>query len=139
MSCLPEHRVAYRKAHRAEIGAYHKWYTSQTVKGYTATLWRKLRARTVNGGLTNKLAKGNSSYFRKGVELRITRMELELLVRENWSQIKTIREGGDIPSIDRIGPSIHYEIGNLQFIPYRKNMSKAGKATKNLRPRYVAI
>ena len=67
----------------------------------------------------------NDSYFRNGVELRFTRSEFYQMIAENWDQIKHIRENGGRPSIDRIGPSIHYEPGNVQFIPLADNCSKA--------------
>jgi tRNA(Ile2) C34 agmatinyltransferase TiaS len=98
-----------------------------SIAGLTTRLWNNLNQRTINGK-TPRLSRNTESYLKKGIELRITRDELNQFVKDNWDTIQTLRSEGKTPSIDRIGPSIHYELGNIQFISLTDNCVKANKA-----------
>lgn len=86
-----------------------------TPDGFTTKLWSALNARTINGTHPNWNSKCRC-YLLAGVELRLTRQQLLGFIIENQKIIQAIRAAGGKPSIHRIGPSIHYELGNIQII-----------------------
>jgi hypothetical protein len=122
----------FYKDHKKEWLEWNRKRRKDSWKGYAHTLWVRLLGRCING--KPRFIKANLRYLREGVELRLTRSELYQEVLKNWPRIKLIREEGGRPSIDRIGPSIHYEVGNIQFISLSENCRKAGKKSNELFP-----
>lgn len=118
--CFAEYQVEYNKANAAQIAQQIKKYR-RTISGFTATLWCRLNSRTVNGTHPNWKEKCNCYYLLAGVELRLTREQLYEFVTKNWDTIQAIRAAGETPSIDRIGPSIHYSLDNIRFITRSEN------------------
>lgn len=112
-----------RKRRSAYNKTYHEAYR-HTIAGFTTKLWSSLNSRTKNG--SHAVRKNSPArYVAAGVELRVTKQQLLEFVTVNWSTIQAIWDNGDVPSIDRIGPSIHYELGNIQIIPLSDNCRKA--------------
>lgn len=112
---------------------------ARTVNYYTSVLWCTLNRRTINGSRPRWDRKQSRIYLNAGVELRLSREQLHALVEDNWDTIQAIRVNGEIPSIDRIGPSIHYEVGNVRFISLSENSRKSAIRTNTLRRRRAKL
>jgi len=131
-----ERNRAYYRANREALRAYNKAYMRTrglTPEGYTTSLWHALNTRTINGSCPQWNNKGNRAYLKAGVELRLTRQQLCDFVTEKWDTIQAIRAEGGIPSIDRIGPSIHYELENCRFISWSENNHLASRKWSRLK------
>lgn len=97
-----------------------------TLQYFKATTWNALNARTVNGSCFNpKIAK---SYARKGIELRMTRLQYRAWCDLMWPVIKEFYESNRTPSLDRIDSSGHYEIGNIRIIDRWQNSKDGSRA-----------
>ena len=121
-------RAATRRNGSAHESERRKAYAA-TAKGFTTSRWGDLNNRTVNGSHPGWTSQTNRRYLDAGVELRMTRQEFYDFVLEQWEVIQIIRAAGGIPTIDRIGPSIHYELGNIRFISRSENSRKSALKT----------
>lgn len=97
------------------------------INDFAGSLWHRLNRRTVNGARPRWTNKHIRYYLDAGVELRLTKTELYAFVKDNWPTIQELRAKGEIPTIDRIGPSIHYELGNIRVISLSENCRKSGR------------
>jgi hypothetical protein len=125
-----EYFQKYRKEYYIKNKQYFQKYKkdrANTIDGFTEKLWGGLNSRTINGSHKNYKSKNNKIYLDNGVELRITKEQLLQKVTNNWEKILNMKNNKQIPSINRIGPSIHYELDNIEFIPLSKNNTYAGK------------
>lgn len=97
--------------------------TYGTVEHFFSSRWGDINKRTINGSCPGKGA--SAKWYRaKGIELRMSREEFRAWVNSKAEIIKAIYAAGDVPSIDRIDSYKHYEINNLQIIPYSENCRK---------------
>ncbi|MED3649977.1 NUMOD1 domain-containing DNA-binding protein [Heyndrickxia sporothermodurans] len=78
----------------------------------------------------------NRVYKERGIQCKIgnSRSEVREVLNKHYGEdIKRLMKKGLKPSVDRIDPFGHYELGNIQIIPLRENLSRI----KN--PRSVAL
>lgn len=69
----------------------------------------------------------NKTYKDRGIKCLLGNTNLEIVETLNKhfrKDIKKLIEEGKIPSVDRIDPYGHYELGNIQIIPLEDNVIK---------------
>ena len=131
-------RQTHYKENKEKICLYGKKYR-KTINGLTNNLWAGLNQRTINGSNPNWKNKRTKSYLDKGIELRFNRDELKQFVTDNWNKFLDIWNNNQRPSLDRIGPSIHYELGNIKIINMEDNGGKIYKIVQLLSQKYPNI
>lgn len=105
--------------------------------------WRKNQTplerqiRNMSCGILNR-AKGRTSkrqYYDRGIRCKIgeTQAEVRAYLREHFStEIQSILDNGDRPSIDRIDSKKSYEHGNLQIATFMDNSIRGGETSQKL-------
>ena len=66
----------------------------------------------------------SSRYLRRGIELRMTYEEFRDWCYTKREEIEQMYRNNEVPSIDRKDSNGHYEINNLQVIPFLENCRK---------------
>ena len=95
-----------------------------TIEYFKRYGWKALNKRTVNGKQSHICLKKNPSYYRKGIELRLTREEFNTFCEDNWDLIKSLYLQNKRPSIDRIDSDGHYELNNMRILDLSLNSGK---------------
>jgi hypothetical protein len=75
--------------------------------------------------------KQNKIYRERGTKcfLGDTEKQVSETLRKHFAkEIIELIEAGKTPSVDRIDPNGHYEIGNIQIVPLEENLKRAEKA-----------
>lgn len=75
----------------------------------------------------------NRTYITRGIKCLLgeNMQEVRKVLHENFEEdIRQLLANGYLPSVDRIDPFGHYELGNIQIISLEENLSRS-----NLRPR----
>lgn len=88
--------------------------------------WHGMRARSVNSGV-RYAHKCFESYYKNGIELRMTKSDFYRWCDENRSSYEKIKLSDQSPSIDRIDSTGHYELSNLRIIDSKTNISEGFK------------
>lgn len=105
---------------------FRKWRKSPI--GRASSAWNHMRAR-VRGDYDDK------TQCYKGIEIRMTREEFvawAIPAYERWfKEHGEPKDIGDVPSVDRIKPEGHYEIGNLRLLTVRDNAKLARTVNTN--------
>lgn len=94
--------------------------------GWCQQRWSAIQKRTVNGATPRPDLRVPGRYIRRGIELRMTFQEFKDWCCAHQAVIDTLRQSGLRPSLDRIDYKGHYELSNLQIIPFRENCRKDG-------------
>lgn len=94
-----------------------------TIEYFKCNTWNNIRKRVINGKPDSR----NASYIRRGVELRITKEEFYKWCDSNSALILEIYAQAKTPSIDRIDPTGHYELSNIQILEFGENRNKRWK------------
>lgn len=90
--------------------------------------WNNLNRRTINGDYPNWKCKGTARYLQLGIELHLTRKQLETWFIERQKLVYDMWHAGERPSIDRIDSSGHYTLENIRLVTLKEN-KKAGSAS----------
>jgi hypothetical protein len=120
--------------HREEHNAYllKRWHERKNRWDYWATeIFKCIRQRCVNTGYSPNAH--NLNYFKKGIELRMTKDRWMQFCRMRQGKIESMLKNTDRnnrPSINRIDNNGHYEIGNIEIISMIENQHKR-KNNKN--------
>lgn len=102
-----------------------KQETRGTIQHFIRYRWKDINKRTINGTQSKRVFRiNNASYLRKGIEVRMTRDEFKRFCLENERHIMALYASGDTPSIDRIDPNGHYEIGNIRILSLSQNRGR---------------
>lgn len=88
---------------------------------FKSNCWGNIQQRTVNGTRPHPR---NISYFKKGIELRMSKDEFYKFCDDNAAIIMSLYETKQCPTIDRIDNLGHYELGNLQILTKSENNKK---------------
>ena len=111
---------------------------NKRIARFATKLWDRLQSRTINGTRPKwNDPKTVRYYLSKGIEVRLSRQELKQWCTDNSAIILHLLDTKQIPSIDRIDSSGHYEHGNIRIIPRdensgRSNLVKMEKLTAHL-------
>jgi hypothetical protein len=104
---------------------YHKLYKSlvSTPKGAAKMAWNNMRSRV----------KRHAKRSYSGIEVRLTEKEFfEWAIPRYKKWFK--EHPGVKPSIDRLDSKGHYELSNIQMIPYRENCGKTSRSINSRLP-----
>jgi hypothetical protein len=116
--CKSTHNIQYQREVKKD----------DPIRHYTRSSWSSVNQRTLNGAWNASPAvvnnKQQQSYFRKGVMLNMTYADWKQMWIDNTTNVLAIISAGDIPSVDRIDPTKHYEVGNVRIIPLSDNRKK---------------
>lgn len=115
--CVLQYNRAWKKENQSRQAQYkNEW--GKTAKGYRQRMWTSMNQRC-----------GKGSYQK--VMVKITKKE--------WYEFATplieafLRDHpGSIPSVDRKDPKLHYELGNLQIIPWESNLDMSSVFMESL-------
>lgn len=78
----------------------------QIVKSY----WHSMNSRIKKG-----------IYLEKGIKVEWTFQEFSEWFNTKWDRFETIKQAGEIPSIDRIDSNLNYCVANCRMIPMSVN------------------
>jgi hypothetical protein len=91
--------------------------TNGTLEYFKCNTWNNIKRRVINGNITPN----NKAYADKGIMLKMTKEEFYEFCDNNKDTIMDFYSKQITPSLDRIDPYSHYQIGNLQIISFDDN------------------
>lgn len=77
----------------------------------------------------------NKTYLERGIKCLLgeTRVEVKEQLRKHYGDdIKRLLRKGIIPSVDRLDPYGHYELGNIQIVSLKTNLSRVDHSVKSV-------
>lgn len=116
------HRAAHPEKIKARLDRWR--HNRDPWEVFYASTWSSINGRTVNGCWPQFQNERYRYYFDKGVEVRLSRVQYRDWCESQAGVIDLIIANGDTPSIDRIDPDGHYELGNIRVIPLKLNLSR---------------
>ena len=94
--------------------------TRGTLAYFKYQTWRNINRRTING--SNPRPEANCMrYIRRGVRLELTKDQFYAWCDEQALEIIKLYSDGWTPSIDRIDPNGHYQLGNIRILSTTAN------------------
>lgn len=98
----------------------------EPLKIYPLTSWASVNQRCVNTDYSHAPSIQNNfqhqSYFRKDINLLITKKEWFEFWNQNEAIVLDIVSKGGIPSVDRIDSKLDYTLSNIRIISREKNI-----------------